>query len=60
MLRAPWKKLTITPIDISVKTRFTIEMKAAIAKAGTPMTQVFGQILTARLYVGRNCRRGNA
>jgi purine nucleosidase len=39
VLRAPWKKLTITPIDISVKTRFTIEMKAAIAKAGTPMTQ---------------------
>jgi inosine-uridine nucleoside N-ribohydrolase len=39
VLRAPWKKLTITPIDISVKTRFTIEMKAAIARAGTPVTQ---------------------
>jgi len=39
VLRAPWKKLTITPIDISVKTRFTTEMKATIAKAGTPVTQ---------------------
>ena len=25
VLRAPWKKVTITPIDISVKTRFTTE-----------------------------------
>src|SRR3982074_114338 len=39
VLRAPWKKLTITPIDISVKTRFTSEMQAAISKAGTPVTQ---------------------
>ena len=38
VLRAPWKKVTITPIDISVKTRFTTEMKAAIAKAATPVT----------------------
>ncbi|HEV2467689.1 MAG TPA: nucleoside hydrolase [Candidatus Sulfotelmatobacter sp.] len=39
VLRAPWKKLTITPIDISVKTRYTTEMKADIAKANTPITQ---------------------
>ena len=26
VLRAPWKKMTITPIDISVKTRFTNEL----------------------------------
>jgi inosine-uridine nucleoside N-ribohydrolase len=39
VLRAPWKKMTITPIDISVKTHYTIEMKAAIAKANTPTTQ---------------------
>src|SRR6201981_888711 len=38
VLRAPWKKMTITPIDISVKTRYTLEMKAAIAKASTPIT----------------------
>jgi inosine-uridine nucleoside N-ribohydrolase len=38
VLRAPWKKMTITPIDISVKTRYSLEMKAKIAKAGTPIT----------------------
>jgi purine nucleosidase len=38
VLRAPWKKVTITPIDISVKTRYTTEMKATITKAGTPVT----------------------
>jgi purine nucleosidase len=39
VLRAPWKKMTITPIDISVKTHFTQEMKTTIAKANTPITQ---------------------
>ncbi len=43
VLRAPWKKLTITPIDISVKTRFTNEMKATISKAGTPVTKYLDQ-----------------
>ena len=39
VLRAPWKKMTVTPIDISVKTRYTLEMKAMIGKGGTPITQ---------------------
>jgi len=39
VLRAPWNKMTITPIDISVKTRYTLEMKATIAKANTPITE---------------------
>jgi purine nucleosidase len=39
VLRAPWQKITITPIDISVKTRYTPEMKAIISKANTPVTQ---------------------
>ncbi len=39
VLRAPWKKMTITPIDISVKTRYTTEMKVQIASANTPVTQ---------------------
>jgi inosine-uridine nucleoside N-ribohydrolase len=43
VLRAPWKKVTITPIDISVKTRFTLEMKANIARAHTPVTQYLDQ-----------------
>jgi inosine-uridine nucleoside N-ribohydrolase len=39
VLRAPWNKVTITPIDISVKTRFTSEMKATITRAHTPVTE---------------------
>jgi purine nucleosidase len=39
VLRAHWKKVTITPIDISIKTRFTQEMKSTISKAGAPVTQ---------------------
>jgi len=38
-MRAPWKKITITPIDVSVKTRVDPEVKAAIAKSDTPVAQ---------------------
>src|SRR5436309_1199080 len=34
-MSAPWKKITITPVDISVKTRLSDEIKAEIAKAKT-------------------------
>ena len=38
-MRAPWKKITITPVDISVKTKLDPEIKAAIAKADTPVAR---------------------
>jgi purine nucleosidase len=38
-MRAPWKKITITPVDISVKTKLGPEIKAAIAKADTPVAR---------------------
>ena len=38
-MRASWKKITITPIDISVKTTVNPELKAAIAKADTPVAR---------------------
>jgi purine nucleosidase len=38
-MRAPWKKITITPIDISVKTKVNPEVKAAIARADTPVAK---------------------
>src|SRR6266702_6067782 len=38
-MRAPWKKITITPIDISVKTKLGPEIRAAIAKADTPVAR---------------------
>lgn len=44
-LRAPWKKVTITPIDISVKTRLSSEIRAAIAQADTPVAQYLTQYL---------------
>src|SRR5262249_55451156 len=39
VMRAPWKKITITPLDISVKTKLTPEIKAAIAKSDTPVAR---------------------
>ncbi|MCI0410202.1 MAG: nucleoside hydrolase [Acidobacteria bacterium] len=39
VLRAPWKKVTITPVDISVKTRHDEALVARIARAGTPLAR---------------------
>jgi purine nucleosidase len=38
-MRAPWKKITITPIDVSVKTTVNPDLKAAIAKSNTPVAR---------------------
>jgi len=39
VLRAPWKKITVTTVDISVKTRFTKAMIEQIGKSSTPAAQ---------------------
>jgi purine nucleosidase len=39
VMRSPWKKITITPIDISVKTVVNPAVRAAIAKADTPVAR---------------------
>lgn len=39
VMRAPWKKITITPIDVSVKTYLSPKIHAAIAKAHTPVAE---------------------
>lgn len=39
VLRAPWAKVTVTTVDISVKTRMTRAMIDEIAKAATPAAQ---------------------
>ncbi len=36
VLRAPWPRIDVTPVDISIKVRFTPEMAAAIAKSPQP------------------------
>ena len=37
VMRSPWKKITITPIDVSVKTHVEPAVKTAISKADTPV-----------------------
>jgi inosine-uridine nucleoside N-ribohydrolase len=39
VLRAPWKKMTITPIDISVKTQLTPKIQDAVTNVHTPVTE---------------------
>jgi purine nucleosidase len=39
VLRAPWKKITITPIDVSIKTQLTPAVRTAIARADTPVAR---------------------
>jgi inosine-uridine nucleoside N-ribohydrolase len=41
VMSAPWKKITITPVDISVKTSLSPEMRSAIAKSDSPTAQYF-------------------
>jgi len=43
VLRAPWKKITVTTVDISVKTRLTNETIQKIASAGTPSAAYIGK-----------------
>ena len=42
-MRAPWKKITITPIDISVKTVVNPAVQAAIRQADTPVARYLTQ-----------------
>jgi len=43
VLRAPWKKITVTTVDISVKTRMTNEMIQKIGSVGTPSAAYIGK-----------------
>jgi inosine-uridine nucleoside N-ribohydrolase len=39
VLRAPWKRLSVTPADVSTKTRHSDEIVARIARAATPLAR---------------------
>src|SRR5271156_2596611 len=39
VLRAPWKKIVCTPVDISVKTHMTAPMVKQIESSGTPLAR---------------------
>ncbi len=43
MLRAPWKKIVCTPVDVSVKTRMTNELIDKIKQSNTPAAQYIGK-----------------
>ncbi len=43
VMHSPWKKITITPVDISVKTHLGKEIQDAIAKADTPVARYLTQ-----------------
>jgi len=43
VMRSPWKKITVTTVDISVKTHMTKDVIAQIAKAGTPSAEYIGK-----------------
>ncbi|MGC1967801.1 MAG: nucleoside hydrolase, partial [Candidatus Acidiferrales bacterium] len=43
VLTSPWHKITITTVDISVKTRMTKELIAEIAKSKSPASQYLAQ-----------------
>jgi purine nucleosidase len=48
VLRAPWKKIVCTPVDISVKTRLTSELINRIRAGNLPAAHYVGQY--ARLH----------
>src|SRR5229473_3675466 len=48
VLRAPWKKIVCTPVDISVKTRMTIELINRIKAGDSPAARYVGTY--ARLH----------
>src|SRR5581483_10795805 len=52
VLRAPWKKMVCTTVDVSVKTRMTQELINRIKAANTPAAQYVGKY--ARLFGGYN------
>ena len=43
VLRAPWKKIVCTPVDVSVKTRMTNELIDKIRAGNTPVAQYIGK-----------------
>jgi purine nucleosidase len=51
VLRADWPRVDMTPVDISVKTLFSKEMMAEIAKSPTPAAQYVAKYTTEFHYL---------
>jgi purine nucleosidase len=52
VLRAPWKKIVCTPVDVSVKTRLTTELINRVKAGDSPAARYVGQY--ARLHGNYN------
>ena len=50
-LRAPWPRIDLTTVDISLKATFTEEMVAAIAKSPNPAAQYLAKFSQERYYM---------
>jgi inosine-uridine nucleoside N-ribohydrolase len=48
VFQAPWKKIVCTPVDISVKTRITVDLINRIKQANTPAAQYIGKYARLR------------
>ena len=48
VLRAPWKKIVCTPVDVSVKTRLTSELLNRIKAGSSPAARYVGQYARQR------------
>jgi inosine-uridine nucleoside N-ribohydrolase len=46
VLRAPWHKITCTPLDISIKTWMSKDLIARIAKGSTPLSRYLAKFAT--------------
>ncbi len=51
VLRAPWPRIDVTTVDISIKARFTEDMLAAIAKSPNPAAQYLAHYSQERYYM---------
>jgi inosine-uridine nucleoside N-ribohydrolase len=47
VLRAPWKKIVCTPVDISLKTRLTPDMIKQIDASGSPLARYIARFYRA-------------
>lgn len=47
VLRAPWKKITCTSTDISIKVKFSAQQAKRIGEAGTPLAQYVAKYYSA-------------
>jgi purine nucleosidase len=50
-LRAPWPRVDVTTVDVSIKARFTQQMLDAISKSGSPSAQYIAKYSQDRYYL---------